>query len=123
MKIKKNELCLINNSMNRSYINFCGDCGVSEGELHQEGCDHEQCPYCKRQLLSCPKHDWSNIKQEDREPFFSEIFSCVRCGKIMPQMYMVSDEKWKEICGVTYNPEDILCKRCMLFIEEKRRKR
>ncbi len=31
----------------------CGDCGVSEGQLHEYGCDMERCPFCGRQLISC----------------------------------------------------------------------
>lgn len=29
-------------------INNCGDCGVEEGEIHLENCDHEICPYCNK---------------------------------------------------------------------------
>jgi len=104
-------------------INNCGDCGVEEGEIHLENCDHEICPYCNRQLLSCPIHNWSNIKQEDREPFFSEFWSCcVRCGKITFDMVMVSNDMWKEICGKTYKEEDMLCPECMNFIVVLREK-
>lgn len=31
----------------------CHDCGAERGELHQKGCDVEQCPDCKTQLISC----------------------------------------------------------------------
>ncbi len=31
----------------------CGDCGVPKGAVHHHGCDLEQCPACKRQLLTC----------------------------------------------------------------------
>lgn len=33
--------------------NTCGDCGVKEGELHEYGCDMEDCPFCGDQLLGC----------------------------------------------------------------------
>jgi hypothetical protein len=31
----------------------CGDCGVPKGAVHHHGCDLEQCPRCRGQLLSC----------------------------------------------------------------------
>ncbi|MDO7884297.1 hypothetical protein [Hymenobacter cheonanensis] len=31
----------------------CGDCGVKAGMYHTYGCDHEQCPKCSGQLISC----------------------------------------------------------------------
>jgi hypothetical protein len=31
----------------------CGDCGVPKGGAHHHGCDLEQCPRCRGQLLSC----------------------------------------------------------------------
>jgi hypothetical protein len=34
-------------------IQFCGDCGAPRGGFHHRGCDMEQCPRCRRQLLSC----------------------------------------------------------------------
>ena len=32
---------------------FYCECGVEYGDYHNLGCDLEQCPICKRQLLSC----------------------------------------------------------------------
>lgn len=32
---------------------ICGDCGVKKGMYHTYGCDHEQCPRCNGQLISC----------------------------------------------------------------------
>ena len=32
---------------------FLCECGVEYGQSHKLGCDLEQCPICKRQLLSC----------------------------------------------------------------------
>lgn len=31
----------------------CGDCGVQRGGFHHFGCDLEECPRCRWQLLSC----------------------------------------------------------------------
>ena len=31
----------------------CGDCGVERGGYHHPGCDVEECPLCRTQLLSC----------------------------------------------------------------------
>jgi len=31
---------------------FC-ECGVGYGQYHELGCDCEQCPICRKQLLSC----------------------------------------------------------------------
>jgi hypothetical protein len=31
----------------------CHDCGCFEGELHDLGCDMEDCPFCGHQLISC----------------------------------------------------------------------
>ena len=39
----------------------CHDCGIAPGGLHHPGCDMEQCPRCKGQLISCGCLD----KEED----------------------------------------------------------
>lgn len=31
----------------------CHDCGAKPGELHDPGCDMEQCPECGGQLICC----------------------------------------------------------------------
>jgi hypothetical protein len=32
---------------------LCIDCDAAEGELHELGCDTEECPRCGEQLISC----------------------------------------------------------------------
>ncbi len=43
----------------------CHDCCVISGELHVPGCDMEQCPSCRIQLLSCLCEDIEDIEGED----------------------------------------------------------
>jgi hypothetical protein len=31
----------------------CHDCRVIKGEFHVPGCDVEECPHCRHQLISC----------------------------------------------------------------------
>ena len=39
----------------------CGDCGVSRGELHLDGCDIEVCPCCGHQYLCCGcRREWDD---------------------------------------------------------------
>lgn len=37
----------------RNHRGPCGDCGVEPGGLHHLGCDLQDCPRCRRQLISC----------------------------------------------------------------------
>lgn len=98
----------------------CHDCGVEEGKLHKKGCDNDFCPICGMQLMCC-EHGWEGVDDEDREPFFMEVFNCERCGKTFPlPNNMVSDELWGKICGNTYPKDCILCRSCMDFIIKKR---
>ncbi|MEW6016485.1 MAG: hypothetical protein AB1760_00260 [Pseudomonadota bacterium] len=36
-----------------TYSPTCHDCGAEVGELHELGCDVEECPKCHRQLITC----------------------------------------------------------------------
>jgi hypothetical protein len=43
----------------------CGDCHVVPGQLHHLGCDLEECPACRQQLLSCGC--WHDGVDEDED--------------------------------------------------------
>lgn len=46
----------------------CGDCGVSRGELHLDGCDIEVCPYCGAQYMCCDcKREYDEDEDEDED--------------------------------------------------------
>ena len=99
-------------------IYCCGDCGVMEGELHDEGCDQERCSKCSKQVLV-----WGRCKNAKPEPYFYDGFSCVRCGKFRPDLDMVLDKDWEFICGGTYPKDCVLCIKCMNFIKQARNKK
>jgi len=97
----------------------CHDCGAKEGELHMDGCDMEKCPNCKGQLISCGCED-KDIINKPKEPYFGVPFFCKYCGKIMPDMFQVSNEEWKRICGATFPLDCILCRKCFDKIKRLR---
>lgn len=39
-----------------SVRHVCHDCGVFKGQFHVEGCDVEECPQCRTQLIGCDCH-------------------------------------------------------------------
>jgi hypothetical protein len=61
----------INWAIRLNALRKCHDCGVSEGELHEIGCDQETCPICLHQVLSCGHGNkiWSNKSKIKRIPY------------------------------------------------------
>jgi len=69
---------------------ICYACGVSIGELHNFGCDGEQCPFCGDQLISCNCfYEYLGINQEEekrkelerlKDPLDNEIILAVEDG-------------------------------------------
>ena len=52
----------------------CHDCDAHAGELHQAGCEVEECPACHRQAISCgcdafggDAHRWATFEEAARE--------------------------------------------------------
>ena len=95
----------------------CHDCNAKEGEYHLEGCDMERCVKCNEQLISCS----CRRKQYGKEPYIIKPLICARCGMLWPNFFMVSDKDWKKTIGVTYDTEDILCKKCYNHIRKLRK--
>src|SRR5579859_7479562 len=61
--------------MNNSKCELCYECEVSPGQLHELGCDAEQCPYCGRHLLSCEHYLFGEVTpppDTDRLPWTGE---------------------------------------------------
>ena len=49
----------------------CHDCAVPEGQIHQQGCDMERCPFCGGQLISCDCA-YLQLKLRDRKRYGPE---------------------------------------------------
>ncbi|MDQ3825088.1 MAG: hypothetical protein M3319_04935 [Actinomycetota bacterium] len=52
-RIKYGDEDLGDDGPNDRQLTNCHDCAALPGQFHVEGCDMEQCPRCKGQLLSC----------------------------------------------------------------------
>lgn len=94
----------------------CPDCGVEEGEYHLDSCDIELCTKCGRQVLMHGRCKGAEVGKY----FANAGFMCQRCGEILCDMKMVSDELWEKICAGNYQKEQLLCPSCIDFIIEKK---
>jgi hypothetical protein len=52
------------------YLGHCPDCGAKPGEIHDFGCDIEECPRCHRQLMTC--ECWTRDADEDIDTLASD---------------------------------------------------
>jgi hypothetical protein len=53
-------------------VKTCHDCGVTIWRTHLPGCDMEECPFCRNQLISCDCcYKYLGI-DSSQEPVYSE---------------------------------------------------
>ncbi len=55
----------------------CGDCGVRPGGFHHRGCDMEECPRCRAQLISCG----CDISESPYDDLFDHLVQQVSPGE------------------------------------------
>jgi len=123
-------------------VQKCHDCGIVEGQIHEYGCDMERCPICGRQLIACSccytflnldisEGSWTyvhglTVQQSERwvaelerigrVPYFLYPNICIRCGKLWPDMFKVSNERWQKAVEPLLRRE-MLCEPCFLQME------
>jgi len=92
---------------------ICHDCGAKVGELHQLGCDMEDCPICDCQLISCSEKHFELVEQGKcaRVPYIQPIVNCSICGVLFPDMFKVQDSDWDKFVPPRLKHEWI-CRQC-----------
>ena len=50
----------------------CHDCGAKFGEIHEYGCDMEECPVCHRQFMGCTEKCIDKIDTDERNNLLNE---------------------------------------------------
>lgn len=86
----------------------CPECGVQEGEYHDELCVVEECPLCGEPRHDC-ECDWKKVTAVARRRFVWWPNICARCGKMNPAIFMASD--WMDVVGPGKS-QVYLCKKC-----------
>ncbi len=65
----------------------CGDCGVRPGGFHHRGCDMEECPRCRGQLISCG----CDVSESPYDDLFDDEDPIERFPDLLPAEVLVSD--------------------------------
>jgi len=96
----------------------CPDCGVSEGQIHIQGCETELCPFCGGQMISCDcVYEWQDLNPKDRVPYIHYPVVCAKCGKVDPVLFMVSDEEWEHYIQINMR-DAVICRPCYKHIKQ-----
>jgi hypothetical protein len=103
--------------MEHKRVYGCYDCNVKEGELHILGCERERCNKCGDQFIYCS----CRKKGIKRIPYIRSVNMCGKCGKMNPEMFMVSDKEWKEVIWPYFEKESMLCENCYDFIRKSKK--
>lgn len=73
---------------------FCPDCGVEAGRLHQKGCDVERCLICGHQFLSC---GCIHLPSDERDKWSGEWPGRDACREMGLWCYFADDRTGKSI--------------------------
>lgn len=90
----------------------CGDCGVLEGQIHEDDCDMERCPLCGGQFIRCNCDP--DEKSKNRTPYIQFPNICDYCGKLWPKIFR--DDEWKSVLPEIYWKKR-LCSDCWQYIK------
>jgi hypothetical protein len=70
----------------------CPECGAPTGELHELGCDVEQCPYCGGQFISCDCR--RRAPMDDRLPWAGLWPGAAECREFGWYAKLVPGQGW-----------------------------
>jgi hypothetical protein len=76
----------------------CHDCGARPGQMHQEGCDVEQCPGCGGQRLTCGCED-DDVRGLARLPWTGEWPGTAECREFGWYARRVPGRRGWQPCG------------------------
>jgi hypothetical protein len=75
----------------------CPKCDAAPGELHEDGCDVEQCPYCGGQLISCDCDE--EVPRDDCMPWEGAWPGTAECREFGWWARRVPGKRGWESCG------------------------